>query len=470
MGLVGANNPIYQASQLQSEQAHQQKMAGVNGIINENLQTQQKKIAAQLQTAAILSQSKDPAIRKMGLEQFANINGKQLDPNIGLRMDEASTSLGELDKLKGKVPPDVFQGLVDAHNTNFSDEYTSPEKAKSYEASTEQGYLQQGIQAGRQIQATPELAKDTEAMNYAQNEKDRLLASGGTKGIELLGKSVSSGTANSTTKTINSWANALFDKGWEELTQPEQFMVMNEIQDRKVEVAGATTTAKGQAEQELPMSPSELSNLINPETLAPYTLGTTLSQAKGAVKISATDKEKLFALDNVSVTVDSLNALADQLITAEDAPSAAKQFAMLTGGAFAKTNQTATSYRDTKQAFIGTLSRALGGERGVLTDRDISRTVKALGSFADTKKIKDYKFGLMRILIDTATESAKKKMFGKGDDMNTKKRLSSLVEALTRESSNGVIPKDIWMKENKIKNPDYTDKELNDIYIQKYGG
>jgi len=70
----------------------------------------------------------------------------------------------------------------------------------------------------------------------------------------------------------------------------------------------------------------------------------------------------------------------------------------------------AKAYMDQRKAFLGVLARSMGGERGVLTDRDIERIDAALAKFGpnptsnDSKDEADLKWNTIFQIIDKAEE------------------------------------------------------------------
>lgn len=160
--------------------------------------------------------------------------------------------------------------------------------------------------------------------------------------------------------------------------------------------------------------------------------------AKEEVKGKFEVRQKLADLANVEVIVDTLSGLADRLITAENGPDAILQAAQLSAGSATSTNEVAKAYDDSKQAFIGVLSRQLGGERGVLTDRDINRIVTSLPRFNDTKTVKDFKVSTIRLIIATAIDAKKRSLSGEKADPKLKAQLQKMFEQLDKGSSGGV--------------------------------
>ena len=191
--------------------------------------------------------------------------------------------------------------------------------------------------------------------------------------------------------------------------------VLEDIQRRRVEVSAQQGFFKESLSRQLPLSPTERENLIHPETLAAAPPGLTEQQAieKGYIKANPQQLQKLGDIEQTQSLVDFLSGLARINITAENPTDALMQGVRLTTGAIAKTNPAAAAYQDSKQAFLGVISRNLGGERGVLTDRDIGRVDGMLPGFRDTVTIREFKIQMIQTLIDSAREQQKRVILGK---------------------------------------------------------
>ena len=142
------------------------------------------------------------------------------------------------------------------------------------------------------------------------------------------------------------------------------------------------------------------------------------------------DRAALADLQSTKATVYQLSQMADKLITATSPIEAATQGATLHAGALSKSNALAATYNDTKQAFLGTLSRSLGGERGVLTNQDISRVNGALASFFDTVDIKNAKNAILQNLLDTASEAKMASITGQPAGEAYKDRIQTLISQM----------------------------------------
>ena len=200
-----------------------------------------------------------------------------------------------------------------------------------------------------------------------------------------------------------------------------------------------------------PASPTELgkldkalgfegaSNLILPDTLESPPAKTTSRQAmeQGAVRVTSKQKESIAAMQNVGAIVDSTKQMSARLITATNPIEAAAQFTKLTLAAKASANAVAAVYEDSKEAFLGVLARALGGERGVLTDRDINRIRKLLPSFGDTAVIRDLKMGLIDNFVLTAQEALRGTLFGIAQPSFYRERMTKLLDAAEAQVKQG---------------------------------
>ena len=107
-------------------------------------------------------------------------------------------------------------------------------------------------------------------------------------------------------------------------------------------------------------------------------------------------------LKSTRVLVDSLSGMARKIITAKDWTGVIPQKVKLSVGRWTKANTIAAAYSDMKNMFTGVVARTLGGERGVLTDRDIARVVKGMPAEGDTKEIMEFKLGLIDLILTTA--------------------------------------------------------------------
>ena len=231
-------------------------------------------------------------------------------------------------------------------------------------------------------------------------------------------------------------------------TRPENFSQANVamanrlLQERRVQISRETGAATAQVKREQPLG-GEASNFINPNSLqaAPPTMSEMQAITGGFVKVTPEQKKELADLGPVSNVVDTLTAYSDRLITARTPVEAAKQFTVLSAGALVKSNALAAAYNDSKEAFTGTISRTLGGERGVLTDRDIKRMAKLLPNFRDTVAIKELKNAFFRNALESAVQQRKNVITGRLDPNQARQENASKIEAMFNRLEQSGVPK-----------------------------
>ena len=153
----------------------------------------------------------------------------------------------------------------------------------------------------------------------------------------------------------------------------------------------------GQA-PEIPLTPTEAGRAGLP-------MGTTRGDITGQVLTTPTQREKTTELDTGRYMLDSIRQMADELIQADSPGAAVVQGIRLNTGAFAKSNPVAATFADQRQALLGIISRQVGAERGVLTDRDIQRINDALPHFRDTRAIKNRKMAFLTGMFDVSRDA-----------------------------------------------------------------
>jgi len=207
-------------------------------------------------------------------------------------------------------------------------------------------------------------------------------------------------------------------------------MSPKELQQR-VEIARQTGAATAEVKRDQPLG-GEATNYIDPNTLRAAHPALTENQAitGGFVKVTPKQKESLDELGPVANVIDTLIAYSDRLITAKTAPEAIAQGARLTAGAIAKSNALAAAYNDSKEAFTGIISRSLGGEKGVLTDRDIKRISNLLPNFRDTVAIKELKNTFFRTALESAIQQKKNVITGQLDPAQARKEGAAKIDAM----------------------------------------
>lgn len=163
-----------------------------------------------------------------------------------------------------------------------------------------------------------------------------------------------------------------------------------------------------------PLPTTALTNLRNPETLEPLPYGTTAEEAQtmGAIRVSQKNVDTLKDLDNTDVLINQIDAITKRLMSATSPVEAISGGALKKAGAITRMAPLASAYNDQKSAFLGVISRTMGGERGVLTDRDISRIENSLPGFTDTRQLRDYKISTIKNLMGVAKQAARAKLVG----------------------------------------------------------
>jgi hypothetical protein len=240
------------------------------------------------------------------------------------------------------------------------------------------------------------------------------------------------------TARANEIAQAEYGRLYNQLTQEESAKVMKKVAAFEGLKSGARTKASGEAKKDLGLSAGDLQKFVDPNTLHKFPAGTTYRQVASVGGFSATPKqlESITELDNTSAIVTELDKLTERIILAEDAVAANIQGPELFLGAKSKSNPIAATYNDKRAAFTGVLSRSIGGEKGVLTDRDISRVVRSLPKFNDTKQIRDFKMATLKNLVSTAVDAKKRAITGRALNKTAiNAELKRLIDALEGKDS-----------------------------------
>ena len=199
-------------------------------------------------------------------------------------------------------------------------------------------------------------------------------------------------------------------------------MARSQEQREGVEKARQTGAAGVQAQIEAredePVPTSELVNIVDPETFNRYPVGTTRAEVRAAGGIVTTPDSlrMLNDLDETKSLLEQMGRMANQIMWAEIPTEAAAQKAQLTWASWVKSDPRVAAYADKKQAFVGVLSRRLGGEKGVLTDRDIKRVDKAAPGFWDTRAIVGIKMLSFELLLAVTEHGTKEAIRGKRPD------------------------------------------------------
>jgi hypothetical protein len=113
-------------------------------------------------------------------------------------------------------------------------------------------------------------------------------------------------------------------------------------------------------------------------------------------------------INSIKQDVDSVLGKFKEIPSKYKGPIAGRTVGVM--GEAAKSNPSLTTYQDFKQFILANISRQLGGERGVLTDRDIMRIEKALPNLADTDKGAEMKIKEVWDFIDRRVKEKQKIM------------------------------------------------------------
>lgn len=210
---------------------------------------------------------------------------------------------------------------------------------------------------------------------------------------------------DATTKTINSWSQALFNgKSWEELNPKEKGMVLQKIQSNAEKLrmtAPASNIFIG-------TNPDTGNPIIMPSRGKPTM--TEINAPAGGIAgktVSEDYKKDVTAIKQARDLVGTLKKQWQTLgITNRGSAVGAATKGRLGTDANAKV------YMDAKMAFLGNLSRSIAAERGVLTEQDIQRINGVVANvgfnpfMADSAAEANKKWGM----IDDIIKSAERRM------------------------------------------------------------
>jgi hypothetical protein len=148
--------------------------------------------------------------------------------------------------------------------------------------------------------------------------------------------------------------------------------------------------------------------------LLPAPAGITTGQAATGNYVSISDKqrEQLAHVEKSGTNVQMIFDMADKLLTAAGPLQAGKQWLELQAGALTKSNPDAALFVSTREALANSLSKAFGEERGVLTNRDVDRWVRALPTFGDTLTIKNQKKAIFLQIYKEAVAAQRRSIAG----------------------------------------------------------
>lgn len=106
------------------------------------------------------------------------------------------------------------------------------------------------------------------------------------------------------------------------------------------------------------------------------------------------------------------------------------------------------AYEDFKQFILANISRQLGGERGVLTDKDVERIQKALPNLTDTNESAKQKIELMMQFIDRRVKEHQKIAGMEQVGIFSESGSSEIEKVETGRQTTEEIDEDEYLKEN----------------------
>ena len=148
-------------------------------------------------------------------------------------------------------------------------------------------------------------------------------------------------------------------------------------------------------------------------------------------------KEALRGLRRSEGLLGSVLGFADRSITATTGEAAIRQVVDFKTNEYLARNPVAKTFVETRDAFLGSIARDLGGERGVLTDRDIERVRKAIPGPWDTVATKDLKKALIADLIATSRNALIAEVTGQSP-AGHRRQLAELLDAIEKVQSPGL--------------------------------
>lgn len=211
--------------------------------------------------------------------------------------------------------------------------------------------------------------------------------------------------------------------------------------ERLAEETAARVRATAQEKLNVPLGLAELSKLYryNPVTKdmeIPTDPEMTGRQAKESGFRPLTEKQNksITDLDDTMGLISEIRSITNRLITATGTSEGITHGTALTAKSYLP-GTLAKIYSDKKEAFLGILSRTLGQEKGVLTDRDIQRVSGAMPGFYETVKSKDFKNETLLRILDIARDARMRAIFGGKPTVDARKSIEALLDKLEGETS-----------------------------------
>ena len=219
----------------------------------------------------------------------------------------------------------------------------------------------------------------------------------------------------------------LFDKPWKELNQQQRAAVGKEKERR---IQGRTSTM---IQQGLPVGLEKQANYYTRRGLdnleleqAPSGLTKQQYDTGPYRELDAKETAALTEYKIARKTVDTMNKVADKLITANSPGAALKQKIALEAGAFSGRNGLAAAYKRDMDAFASRMARLV--EVGVLTNVDVTRWSDTFGQFGDTRQTLKAKQALFAEIQDETERLLKLRLGGKPITTTERSKLDLLLD------------------------------------------
>jgi len=223
-------------------------------------------------------------------------------------------------------------------------------------------------------------------------------------------------------------SNELFDKDWGALSSEQKTKVEAEkerrLQARTSAMITGTQLAAAPKIQADMYTKAGLDNLELEQ--APSGL-TPQQYATGPYRqLDEKEKDALVQYKVAVKTVDTMNKVADHLITATTPTEALRQKLTLEKQAFTGENGIAKAYKEDKASFSSRMARLV--EVGVLTNTDVTRWESTFGSFGDTKQTLKAKQALFGEIQDETARLLKSRLGGIPSHKLDRSRLDKLLD------------------------------------------
>jgi hypothetical protein len=216
------------------------------------------------------------------------------------------------------------------------------------------------------------------------------------EGVQPIGQPIQ--TAPKEPKGIdqeNAVAKELYGKNYADLDQAQATQVNRMIQQRRIEVAGATAGIQAKArieeQQTAPLSVEEANKLG-----VPY--GTTREQANGMMVMTPQQREAITGFDTARTIIADIQKYSERVNTASAGLSGRGSQAMKLWGAWTQSDPDAALLMS-KAGELASVARSLG-EKGALANQDVARAAALIPSVLDTREVAAQKIQDMMTIIN----------------------------------------------------------------------